>query len=130
MKQYLHCLFESVTTANSSIVIHFQISLPFLCPSDLFPDPMLHPHPLPQFFNVIKLNTFYCCLILFELSARVTNIRHKKPVTLRRIYAKVNLLLSLSVVIKSKKVRGVNTQNTPGFGTPEYSYIFIMIAIL
>ena len=40
----------------------------------------------------------YCTYIVFVLSARVTNRLHKKPVTLRRIYAKVNLLLSLSGV--------------------------------
>ena len=47
IKQYLYCLSESVTTANSSIVIHFQMTLSFLCPSDLDPDPMLHPHLPP-----------------------------------------------------------------------------------
>ena len=102
IKQYLHCLFESVTTANSSIVIHFQMTLPFLCPSDLGPDPMLHPHlPPPPVLqrdkNLLLLS--YC--IVFELSARVTNRLHKKPITLRRIYAKVNLLLSLSGVINT-----------------------------
>ena len=99
-KQYLHCLFESVT--NISIVIHFQITLPFLCPSDLGPDRMLHPHlPPPPVLQRDKnfLLLSYC--IVFELSARVTNRLHKKPVTLRRIYAKANLLLSLSGVINT-----------------------------
>ena len=102
IKQYLHCLFESVTTANSSIVINFQRTLPFLCPSDQGPDPMLHPHLLPppvlqRDKNLLLLS--YC--IVFELSARVTNRLHKKLITLRRIYAKVNLLLSLSGVINT-----------------------------
>ena len=80
------------------------MTLPFLCHSDLGPDPMLHPHlPPPPVLQHDKIKNHlllsYC--IVFELSARVTNRLYKKPVTLRRIYAKVNLLLSLSGVINT-----------------------------
>ena len=47
IKQYLHSLFESVTTANSSIVIHFQMTLPSPCPSHLTPCSILT-YPLPS----------------------------------------------------------------------------------
>ena len=60
---------------------------------------MLHPHLPPPPVLQLKKNLLllsYC--IVFVLSARVTNRYHKKPVTLRRIYAKGNLLLSLSGV--------------------------------
>ena len=100
IKQYLHCLFESVTIANSSIVIHFQMTLPFLCPSDLGPDPMLHPHiPPPPVLqraeNLLLLS--YC--IVFKVSARVTNRLHKKPITLRRIYEKVTYCFPYRVLL-------------------------------
>ena len=102
IKQYLQCLFDLVTTENSSIVIHFQMTLPFLCPSDLGPDAMLHPHlpPPPVLQRDKNLLLLYSCIV-FELSARVTDRLHKKPITLRRIYAKVNLLVSLSGVINT-----------------------------
>ena len=47
IKQYLHSLFESVTTANSSIVIHFQMTLLSPCPSHLTPCSILT-YPLPS----------------------------------------------------------------------------------
>ena len=47
IKQYLHCLLELVTTANSSIVIDFQMTPPSLCPSHLTPCSILT-YPLPS----------------------------------------------------------------------------------
>ena len=98
VKQYLHCIFKSVTTANSSIVIHFQITLPSLCLSHLTLCSILT-YPLPPVLqhdkNLLLLSYCIACIVL---SAHVTNRLHKKPVNLQSIYAKVYLLLSLSGV--------------------------------
>ena len=78
------------------------MTLSSLCLS-LTPDPMLHPHlpPVPVLQLDKNLLLLCYCIVCIVLSARVTNRFHKKPVTLRRIYAKVNLLLSLSGVINT-----------------------------
>ena len=89
IKQYPYCLFESVTTANSNIVIHFQMTLPSLCPSHLTPRSILtYPLHLPQFFNLIKnlLQMSYCIVVYGTERTCYYNRIHKKPVSLRNIY--------------------------------------------
>ena len=74
------------------------MTFPSLCPSHLTPC-SFHTYPLPQVFNLIKnLLLLSYCIVCIVLNARVTNRLHKKPVTLQSIYAKVHLLLSLSLI--------------------------------